>query len=80
MKLQSAGHLVRFVLGSLATIVALGLAVAHVLIDWADKEATYPWEVNELVVIFALLAGGLGVMFPDRVIRILQAILPYKKK
>ena len=80
MKILSAGHLVRFVLGSLATIVALGLTVAHVLIDWADKEASYPWEVNELVVIFALLAGGLGIMFTDAVIRILQAILPYKKK
>ena len=80
MKMQSAGHLVRFILGSLLTIVGVGLTVAHVLIDWADKEATYPWEVNELVVIFALLAGGLGIMFTDAVIRILQAILPYKKK
>ena len=80
MKMQSGGHLVRFILGSLATVVALGLTVAHVLIDWADKEATYPWEVNELVLIFALLAGGLGVMFTDSVIRLLQAILPYKKK
>ena len=80
MKMQSAGHLVRFILGSLLTIVGAGLAVAHVAIDWADKENSYPWEVNELIVIFALVAGGLGVMFTDPVIRILQAILPYKKK
>jgi hypothetical protein len=77
---KSAGHVVRYIAGSLSLLAALFIVLVHALgaLRGTGPPITH-WEWLEVVIVLALVVIGIGVIATDRVLKILEKVAPWIK-